>query len=95
MMVRISVLPAWSEGMSNFLHVLQPASNDEVRENLHFWIADKGLLESFFVVWHYAGMMYSDIQWKVGAWLETESGERVWYDHFLAWAVTDCEVVSL
>ena len=41
------------------------------------------------------GMMDSDIQWKVGAWLGTESRECVWYDHFLAWAVTDCEVISL
>ena len=36
-------------------------------------ITDEGLLESFLVVWHYVSMMDSDIQWKVGAWLGTES----------------------
>ena len=51
--------------------------------------------EGSLAVWCYAGMMDSDIQWKVGAWLGTGSRECVLYDHFLAWAVTDCEVISL
>ena len=81
--------------MGDFLDVLGPASDDEVGESSHFWIADKGLLESFFVVWHYEGMMDSTIQWKVWAWPGTKSREHVWYDYFLVWAVMDCEVVSL
>ena len=89
------MLTVQMEGMSDFLDVLRPASDDEVSESSHFWIVDEGLLESFLVGWHYAGMMDSDIQWEVGAWLGTESRECVWYDHFLAWVVTDCEVVSL
>ena len=89
------MLPVWTEGMRDFLDVLRPASDDEVGESSHFWIVDGGLLESFLVGWCYVGMMDSDIQWKVGAWLGTESRECVWYDHFLAWAVTDCEVISL
>ena len=60
------MLPAWMEGMGNFLDVLRPASDDEVGKSSHFWIIDEGLLESFFVVWHYAGVMDSNIQWKVG-----------------------------
>ena len=60
-----------------------------------FWVIHKGLLEGFFAVWCDAGMMDSDIQWKVWAWPGTESGECVWYDHFFTWAVTDCEIVSL
>ena len=84
------MLPVWVEGTRNFLDVLGPASNDEVSKSLHFWIADEGLLESFLAVWHYAGMVDSNIQWKVRAW-----PEHVWYDHFLAWAVMDCEVISL
>ena len=83
----ISMSPVQVEGMRNFLDVLGPASNDEVGESLHFWIADKGLLESFFAVWHYVGMMDSNIQWKVWAWQGTELTEHVWYDHFLAWAI--------
>ena len=49
------------------------------------------MLESFFVVWHYVGMMDSDIQWQVRAWLRTESREFVCYDHFLTWEVMDCD----
>ena len=56
------MLSVWVEGMKDFLDVLGPASNDEVGKSSHFSIIDKGLLESFFVVWHYAGMMDSDIQ---------------------------------
>ena len=78
------MLPVWTEGTRNFLDVLGPDSNDEVGESSHFWIVDKGLLESFLAVWHYAGMVDSDIQWKVGAWPGTELRECVWYDHFLA-----------
>ena len=37
-----------------------------------FWIIDKGLLESFFVVWHYVDMMDGNIQWQFRAWLRTE-----------------------
>ena len=91
----LSVLPVWAEGTRNFLDVLRPASNDEVGEYSHFWIIDEGLLESFLAVWYYAGMVDSDIQWKVRAWLGTESRKCVWYDHYLAWAVMDCEVISL
>ena len=80
----LSVLPVWVEGMRNFLDVLGPASNDEVCESLHFWITDEGLLESFLVVWHYVGMVDSNIQWKVRAWQGTELRECVWYDHVLA-----------
>ena len=62
----------------------------------HFWIVDEGLLESFLAVWHYAGVMDSNIQWKVqGPGLRTESREHVRYDHFLPWAVMDCEVITL
>ena len=89
------MLSVWAEGMKNFLDVLRPASDNEVIESLHFWIFDEGLLESFFAFWHYAGMMDSNIQWKVKAWLGTESREHVWYDHFLAWVVMDFEVISL
>ena len=89
------VLPIQAEGMRDLLDVLWPASNDEVSKSSHIWITDEGLLESFIVVWHYVGMMDSDIQWKIGAWPGTESRECVWYGHFLAWAVTDCEVISL
>ena len=91
----LSVLPVWTEGTRDFLDVLGPASDDEVSKSLHFWIIDEGLLESFLVGWRYVGMMNSDIQLKVWAWPGTESKECVWYDHFLAWVVTDCEVVSL
>ena len=95
-MVRVSsVLPVWAEGMRNFLDILRPASNDEVSKSSHFWITDEGLLEGFLAVWHCVGMMDSNIQWKVGAWPGTESRECVWYDHFLAWAVKDCEIISL
>ena len=73
----LSVLPVWAEGMRNFLDVLGPASNDEVSESVHLWIIDKGLLESFFVVWCYGGVMDSNIQWKVRVWLGTESREHV------------------
>ena len=68
----LSVLPVWAEGMRDFLDVLRPASDDEVGESSNFWIVDKGLLKSFPVVWHYAGMMDSYIQWKVRAWPGTE-----------------------
>ena len=83
------------EGMGDLLDVLRPASDDEVGKSSHFWIIDKGLLESFLAGWCYAGMMNANIQWKGRAWLGTVSGECVWYDHFLAWAVMDCEVISL
>ena len=53
------------------------ASDDEVRESLHFWIIDEGLLESFLVGWCYVGMVDSDIKWKVGAWPGTVSRECV------------------
>ena len=89
------MLPVWAEGRRDLLNVLGPTSDNEVGKSLHFWVIDKGLLESFFVVWHYAGMMDSNIQWQVRAWLRTESRECVWYDHFLTWAVMDCEVASL
>ena len=89
------MLPVWTEGMRDLLDVLGPASDDEVGKSLHFWIVDKGLLEGFFVVRCYVGMMDSNIQWKVGAWLGTESRECVWYDHLFTWAVMDFEVVSL
>ena len=89
------MLPVWMKGMRNFLDVLGPASDDEVSESLHFWVTDEGLLESFLVAWHYEGMMDSNIQWNVGAWLGTESRECVWYGLLLAWVVMDCEVVSL
>ena len=69
----LSVLPVWTEGMRDFLDVLGPASNDEVSESSHFWVTDEGLLESFLVGWWYAGMVDSNIQWNIGAWLETES----------------------
>ena len=92
-MVRISLCCQY--GQRDFLDVLGPASNDEVGKSLHFWIIDEGLLESFFAVWHYAGMVDGDIQWQVRAWLRTELRECVWYDHFLTWEVTDCEVVPL
>ena len=77
-------------GDENFLDVLGSASNDEVSKSLHFWNIDEGLLEGFLAVWCYVGMVDSNIQWKVGAWLGTELRECVWYDHFLAWAVTVC-----
>ena len=89
------MFPVWAEGTRDFLDVLGPASNDEVGKSSHFWITDEGFLESFLVVWHYEGMMDSDIQWKVGAWPGTELRDCVWYDHLLAWLVMDCEVVSL
>ena len=69
------MLPVWSEGMRDFFDVLRPASNDEVGKSSHFWITDEGLLESFFAVWHYAGMMDSNIQWQVRAWPGTELRE--------------------
>ena len=84
------MLPVWMEGMRDLLDVLGPVS-----ESSHFWIVDESLLDSFFAGWHYSGMMDSNIQWKVRAWLGTESRECVWYDHFLVWAVMDCEVISL
>ena len=89
------MLPVWMEGMRDLLGVLGPASDDEVGKSSHFWIIDEGLLESFFVVWHYMGMMDGNIQWQVRAWTRTESRECVWYDHFLTWAVTDCEIISM
>ena len=55
----LSVLPVWAEGVRNLLDVLRPASDDEVSESSHFWIIDEGLLESFFAVWHYVGVMDS------------------------------------
>ena len=79
------MLSVQMEGMGDLLDVLRPAS-DEVGKSSHFWIIDEG----FLMGWHYAGMMDSDIQWKVGPWLGTELRECVWYDHFLAWAVMDC-----
>ena len=91
----LSVLPVWAEGMRNFLDVLRTASTNEVGESSHFWIIDEDLLESFFVVWHFAGMMDSNIQWEVRAWPGTEWREHVWYDHLLDWAAMDCEVISL
>ena len=83
------------EGTRDLLDVLGPASNDEVGKSSHFWVTHKSLLEGFFVVWCDAGMMDTDIQWKVGAWSGTEAREHVWYDHFFTWAVMDCEVISL
>ena len=56
------MLPVQAEGMRDFLDVLGPASNDDIGKSLHFWIIGEGLLESFFVVWHYVGMMDSNIQ---------------------------------
>ena len=91
----LSVLPVWAEGTRDFLDVLGSASNSEVSKSLHFWIIDEGLLESLFAVWHHAGMMDGNIQWQVRARSRTELRECVWYDHFLTWVVTDCEVVSL
>ena len=89
------MLPVWTEGTGDLLDVLRPASDDEVGESFHFWIVDEGLLKSFLAGWCYVGMMDSNIQREVGAWPGTESRECVWYDHFLAWAVMDCEVISL
>ena len=89
------MLLVWMEGMRDFLDVLGPASDDEVGESSHFWIIDESLLEGFLAGWHYVGMMDSNIQWKIRPWLGTELRVCVWYDHFLAWAVTDCEVISL
>ena len=89
------MLPVSVEGTRDFLDVLRPASNDEVSKSSHFFIVDESLLESFIVVWHYVGMVDSNIQWKVGTWPKTELRECVWYDHFLTWAVMDCEVISL
>ena len=66
LMVRVSVLPVWVEGTRNFLDILGSASNDEVGKSSHFWIIDKGLLESFLVVQCYVGMVDSNVQWKVG-----------------------------
>ena len=91
----LSVLPVWTEGTRDLLDVLRPAGDDEVSKSSHLWVIDKGLLEGFFVVWHYVDMMDSNIQWQVWAWPGTESRECVWYDHFLTGAVTDCEIVSL
>ena len=71
----LPVLPVWVEGMMDILDVLKPASNDEVGESLHFWIIDKGKLESFFAVWHYVAVLDGNIQWKVRARLGTESRE--------------------
>ena len=64
----LPALPVWVEGMKDLLEVLRPACNDEVSESTHFWIIDEGLLEGFFAVWCYAGMMDSNIQWKIGTW---------------------------
>ena len=89
------MLPIWTEGMRDLLDVLRPASDNEVGQSSHFWIIDEGLLESFFTVWHYAGMMDGNIQWHLRAWLGTESREYVWYDHFFTRVVMDCEIVSL
>ena len=83
------MLPVWMEGMRDLLHVLGPASDDEIGKSSHFWIIDEGLLEGFFVVWHYVGMMNGNIQWQVRAWTRAESRECVWYDHFLTWVVMD------
>ena len=63
--------------MGDPLDVLRPASDDEVGESSQFWIVDEGLLESFLVGWHYAGMVDSDIQWEVRAWPGTELRECV------------------
>ena len=90
-----SMLPVQTEWTRDLLDVLGPASDDEVGESSHFWIVDEGLLKGFLVGWHYAGMMDGNIQWKGGAWPGTESRECGWYDHFPAWVVTDCEVISL
>ena len=89
------MLPVRMEGMRDLLDVLGPAGNDEVSKSSHFWVINKGLLKGLFAVWHYVGMMDGNIQWKVWAWLGTESRECVWYDHFFTWAVMDCEIVSL
>ena len=89
------MLPVQMEGTGNLLDVLSPASDDEVGESSHFWIIDEGLLESFFAGWHYVCMVDGNIQWEGRTWPGTESRECVWYDHFLAWAVMDCEVISL
>ena len=89
------MLPVWVEGTRDLLDVLGPACDDEVGESSHFWVIHKGLLEGFFAVRHDAGMMNSNIQWKVWAWARTEAREHVWYDHFFPQAVTDCEIVSL
>ena len=89
------MLPVWMEGMRDLLDVLGPACDDEVGKSSHFWVIHKGLLEGFFAVRHDAGMMDSNIQWKVWAWPGTEARECVWYDHFFTWAVMDGEVVSL
>ena len=69
------MLPVWMEGMRDLLDVLGPANDDEASESSHFWIIDEGLLESFLAGRHYVGLMDSDIQWKVRAWLGTESME--------------------
>ena len=89
------MLPVWMEGTRDFLDVLGPASDDDISESLHFWVADEGLLESLLAGWHYVAMVDSDIQWRDGAWPGTELRELVWCDHFLVWAVMDCEVISL
>ena len=65
------------EGTRDLLDVLGPASDDEVGKSSHFWIIDEGLLESFFAVWHYAGMVDGDSQWQVRVWLGTESRKHV------------------
>ena len=49
-------------GDEGLLDVLGPTSDDEVGKSSHFWIIDEGLLEGFFVVWHYEGMMDGNIQ---------------------------------
>ena len=61
----LSVLPVRAEGARNFFDVHGPASNVEVSKSMHFLIVNEGLLESFLAVWCYAGMMDSNIQWKV------------------------------
>ena len=42
----LSVLPVWMEGTRDFRDVLRPASDDEVSESSHFWVADEGLLKA-------------------------------------------------
>ena len=41
------MLPVETEGTRDFLDVVWPESDDEVSKSSHFWIVDKGLLESF------------------------------------------------
>ena len=69
------MLPVGTEGTRDLLDVLGPAGDDEVGKGSHLWVIDEGLLEGFFAVWHYAGMMDGNIQWQVRAWTGTELRE--------------------